>query len=103
MPISASQLYNHLTCPHRDSMDRHASPADRDEPNVFVELLWERGSMFERETIAALKEPFTDLSALSGETRAVVDKQRILDYNEDDCRAMRVLVDGIRMLELRRA
>ena len=26
-------------------------------------------------------------------------KQRILDYNEDDCRATRVLLDGIRTLE----
>ena len=30
-------------------------------------------------------------------------KQRILDYNEDDCRATRVLLDGIRRLPLRKA
>ena len=29
-------------------------------------------------------------------------KQRILDYNEDDCRAMRVLLDGIRTLEVKK-
>ena len=28
-------------------------------------------------------------------------RQRILDYNEDDCRAMRVLVDAIKQLEVR--
>jgi predicted RecB family nuclease len=28
-------------------------------------------------------------------------KQRILDYNEDDCRATRVLLDGIRRLPVR--
>jgi uncharacterized protein len=28
-------------------------------------------------------------------------KQRILDYNEDDCRATRVLLDGIRRLQFR--
>ena len=28
-------------------------------------------------------------------------KQRILDYNEDDCRATRVLLDGIRALPVR--
>jgi predicted RecB family nuclease len=27
-------------------------------------------------------------------------KQRILDYNEDDCRATRVLLDGIRALSM---
>jgi len=34
-------------------------------------------------------------------TRAPADRQRILDYNEDDCRATRVLLDGIRGLTLR--
>jgi len=28
-------------------------------------------------------------------------RQRILDYNEDDCRATRVLLDGIRALAIR--
>jgi predicted RecB family nuclease len=28
-------------------------------------------------------------------------RQRILDYNEEDCRAMRVLVDAIKQLEVR--
>jgi predicted RecB family nuclease len=36
--------------------------ADRDEINPFVRLLWERGSLFERETIAKLQLPFLDLS-----------------------------------------
>jgi predicted RecB family nuclease len=31
-------------------------------------------------------------------TRDVEVRQRILDYNEDDCRATRVLLDGIRGL-----
>ncbi len=30
--------------------------------------------------------------------RDPADRQRILDYNEDDCRATRVLLDGIRAL-----
>jgi len=29
-------------------------------------------------------------------------KRRILDYNEDDCRAMRVLLDALRGLPVRR-
>jgi predicted RecB family nuclease len=32
------------------------------------------------------------------ETGDTAIKQRILDYNEDDCRATRVLLDGIRQL-----
>ena len=34
------------------------------------------------------------------ETRDAAVKQRILDYNEDDCRAMLVLLDGIRALSM---
>lgn len=35
------------------------------------------------------------------QTQDPADRQRILDYNEDDCRATRVLVDGIKGLTLR--
>ena len=34
-------------------------------------------------------------------SRSAADKQRILDYNEDDCRAMRVLADAIRKMPIR--
>jgi predicted RecB family nuclease len=67
--ITATQLYNHLVCPHRVSMDAHANTAERDPTNPFVELLWERGSLFETETIAKLNQPFTDLSKLSGDAK----------------------------------
>ena len=36
------------------------------------------------------------------ETKDVSVKKRILEYNEDDCRAMRVLVDGLKTLSLRK-
>jgi uncharacterized protein len=84
--ITASQLYNHLSCPHRVSMDAFGDPAQRDEPNPFIELLWERGSLFERETIAAIGAPFTDLSTLTGDekecaTRAAIARGDALIYN----------------------
>jgi predicted RecB family nuclease len=34
-------------------------------------------------------------------TRNPEDLQRILDYNEDDCRAMEVVLDALRTLEVR--
>jgi len=49
--------------------DAYGDPATREEPNAFVKLLWERGTLFERETIAALDVPFTDLSAVALEAR----------------------------------
>jgi hypothetical protein len=43
--ISASQLYSYLICPHRVTMDAFGDPAKREEPNAFVKLLWERGTL----------------------------------------------------------
>jgi len=64
-PITASLLYALVECPHRVWLDATEDPAKRDEVSPFVELLWERGSKFERETIQKLDLPFTDLSGLS--------------------------------------
>jgi hypothetical protein len=45
---------------------------NRDEINPFVRLLWERGTLFERETIAKLQLPFVDLSKADD-----VDRERL--------------------------
>lgn len=50
--ITASMLYDLVACPHRVTMDLYGDPAKRDEPNPFVKMLWERGSLYEREVIA---------------------------------------------------
>lgn len=68
-PVTAAMLYNLVSCPHRVEMDLRADPAQRDEPNAFVELLWERGSLYEREVIARLAVPFLDLSSYNGEEK----------------------------------
>jgi uncharacterized protein len=59
--IAASMLYSYTTCPHRVFLDCFGDPADRDDVSPFVELLWERGHAFERETIEALRIPFLNL------------------------------------------
>ena len=51
MPITASLLYDLVSCPQRVALDAFGDPAERDEANAFVRLLWERGALFERETI----------------------------------------------------
>jgi predicted RecB family nuclease len=83
--ITASLLYNHLTCPHRVAMDGFADPALRDTVNPFVRMLWERGSLFEQDTIRGLGQPFTDLSGFCGdekekETRAAISRSDVLIY-----------------------
>ncbi len=69
MTITASILYNLVECPHRISLDAFGSPADRDAVNPFVRLLWERGSLFERETIDGLQAPLVDLSEANDNDR----------------------------------
>jgi hypothetical protein len=46
-------------------MDLFEDPAKRDPVNAFVELLWERGSVVERERIAGLDVEFVDLQTLT--------------------------------------
>ena len=67
--ITASMLYDLVSCPHRVTMDLFADPAQRDEPNPFVQLLWEKGSAYEREVIEGLAIPFTDLSMYAGDEK----------------------------------
>lgn len=50
-------------------MDVFADPAERDAPNAFVELLWERGSLYEKEVMDGIEAPFTDLSNYAGEEK----------------------------------
>jgi hypothetical protein len=69
MPVTASVLYDLVQCPRRVVLDAFGDQAQADEINPFVRLLWERGTLFERETVAKLNQPFTDLSRTSGSDR----------------------------------
>jgi predicted RecB family nuclease len=68
-PITASMLYDLVACPHRVAMDLFADPAEQDQVSPFVNLLWERGTAFESQLIAALGLPFIDVSKFSGEEK----------------------------------
>jgi len=68
-PITASMLYDLVACPHRVTMDLFADPSQRDAPNPFVELLWEKGSAYEREVVAGVEIPFSDLSRYAGDEK----------------------------------
>lgn len=62
-------LYDLIACPHRVHMDAFGDPAEKDSPNPFIQMLWEKGTLFEKELIAGLKQLFTDLSAYSGDEK----------------------------------
>lgn len=73
--ITASQLYSHLICPHRVTMDAFGDPALRETPNAFVEMLWERGALFEQQVIRGTGAPFTDCSDLKGAEREAATRE----------------------------
>jgi len=79
-------LYNLVHCPHRVTKDAFSNSAERDPVSPFVQLLWERGTLYEKEVIAEIQLPFTDLSGLSGEERetqtiACIKRGDALIYN----------------------
>lgn len=49
--VTASMLYDLVSCEHRPWMDLHADAALRDPVNPFVEMLWRRGRMHEDEVV----------------------------------------------------
>ncbi|MFW6181511.1 MAG: TM0106 family RecB-like putative nuclease [Spirochaetota bacterium] len=67
--ITASMLYDYLMCPHRLYLDVHGDQTQRDPESVFMRLLWEKGTLFEKEVVGALQAPFTDLSGQPGDRR----------------------------------
>jgi predicted RecB family nuclease len=75
--ITASQLYSHLSCPHRVAMDASGDPALRDEVSPFVQLLWEKGVAHEQALVAGLGVPCLDLSPLSGEAKEAATREAI--------------------------
>ena len=56
-------LYDLVSCPHRVRMDIYGDPADRDEINPFVQMLWEKGSLYE--TASSAEKGFCALVASS--------------------------------------
>lgn len=67
--ISATTLYNHVQCPTRVALDYFGEPNDRDPVNPFVEMLWERGNLYEKEVIEKGGFQFLDLSGVEGEEK----------------------------------
>ncbi|MEE9232324.1 MAG: PD-(D/E)XK nuclease family protein, partial [Nitrospirales bacterium] len=76
-PITASMLYDLVTCSHRLTLDIFGDQSLRGEPNVFLELLWEKGTLFEKDVMAKLTVPFLDLSLYYGEEKENYTREAI--------------------------
>jgi len=84
--ITASMLYNLVSCEHRLFLDTFGDPSQCDEPNAFIQLLWEKGTLFEQDVIRKLDTPFLDLSCYRGEekecrTREAIEQDVPLIYS----------------------
>jgi len=55
-------LYDLVQCPHRVTMDLFGDYSKRAEVSPFIQLLWEKGSLYEKKVINGLSLPFLDLS-----------------------------------------
>jgi hypothetical protein len=69
--ITGSTLYDAIQCLKRVDLDAFGEPARRDAVNPFLQMLWERGTAYEREVIAKLgrQERLVDLSSLPADEK----------------------------------
>jgi uncharacterized protein len=70
-------LYNLTSCEHRLFLDTFGDLSQRGEPNAFIQLLWEKGTLFEKEVMTALDLPFLDLSPYQGEDKEYRTREAI--------------------------
>ena len=78
-------LYNLTSCEHRLYLDTFGDQSQRGESNTFIQLLWEKGTLFEKEVMTHLELPFLDLSSYKGaekesRTREAIQQQVQLIY-----------------------
>jgi len=75
MPITASMLYDYTRCPTRVALDLFEDRAKRDPINPFVQMLWDRGHLYENEVVSALKIEHVSFRGLaSSEREALTEK-----------------------------
>lgn len=79
MKITASDLYAYVSCPHRIYRDAHDDPRLRDPVNEFVQLLWERGTQYEKEVLERHKASGVEALDLSHERDPVERERKTLD------------------------
>jgi len=62
MHITATKLYDYIQCPHKVWRDTYGPQTEKiKETNPFVQLLWDRGVLYEKEVISKIGE-YIDLS-----------------------------------------
>ncbi len=57
--------YDLIVCPNRVSMNVFGDLCEKEPPNPFVQMLWDKGTKYEKEVIEGLEQPFLDLSCVA--------------------------------------
>lgn len=73
--ISGGMLYSAVQCPHRVFLDATQADSLRDEPNAFVEMLWEHGLAHEAAMVEEMAASLEDLSQLAGDDKTAATLQ----------------------------
>jgi len=63
-------LYDLIACPHRVRMGAFGDSAEKDPPNPFIQMLWEKGALYKKRSSLHWISPRTGLSAYSGDEKA---------------------------------
>lgn len=77
--ITATMLYNLVQCPKRVEMDLFGDVARRDAVNPFIQMLWERGTLYEQEVMASGKIAALDLSPLAPGEKEQRTREAMMD------------------------
>lgn len=67
--ITATILYDLVQCPKRVELDLFGNPGERDEVSPFVEMLWQRGALYETEVMEGGALVALDLSHAEGDEK----------------------------------
>ena len=62
--ITATQLYDHVSCPRRVDLDLHGPAEGRTEISPFVRMLWQRGTLHEATVLEGLPDGALRLGGL---------------------------------------
>jgi len=82
MNITASKLYDYIQCPHRVWRDIYGPQDERqDEENAFLQLIWERGVLHEKEIIESIGV-YKDITGGTFEER-IAETKKAMDEGAD--------------------
>ena len=79
VPVTASMLYDAVSCLMRVQLDIHGDPSDRDAVSPFIQMLWRCGSAHEEQIVAGIGRSAVDLRAVPSRDREARTRAAMTD------------------------